>query len=1506
MGCGSSVAPPEYVPQRAQEAEAPPAQVEEVTSGGFVTVEQHQRKDDPVRPKPENFLPFVRRDVSKVPVEIFGGDHIYLTFTHSEMLLGMDGDKASATSKEITPGHVFRIWRKDDTNKEIGDGDEIFLEHADSGKYLECKDDSTPMGFVDKDLSSQTQLFTWCKQGRPIKTKHGDTVYLETYLHHFMEYRYFEDDRIFAKRWERRKATTMTIQKKAVVESKSTELARKFQFQAFDLDGNGNITKPELDQVMFMVRGAEVPEDEINAMMNAADPSGSGQITFEKFAKWADEGGMTEEELQHVECLGNIAQRCSDSIHDDGAFIEVLGTVAMQTAMDMQVQYTNKLKAGSMSEKIIDKAAKESDGWFFSGNWKNAMKALLEAEVDLWVRCLDDAMRGWGTDEGSLTALICTMPERLRFDIFEGYFKKTGNHLLTAIKSDTHGIFGCAYSKVIVWQAMAPEDCRATILNNAMVGMGTSEKQLIYVLQQLNFQERKDVRETYFRMYQRDLLEHIMDETGGYFEKDFQRALKVMMEAEEAEFDLDADCAAMKAAMDGWGADEEALTKLVCSKTSKQMEDIRAKYYELFGQELIDRVKSETGGFSSGASYFQDVLLGCIRHPMVQLAHSVRECMAGWGTSNSGLITCLVHLPDFKKASLITTYAKEFKGRNLLEDIKSETSGDFERALLSLVQPAPSVWAHAMRGAMKGLGTSDQLLINFVVLAKDEMMETRKAFSKENKSQLLEEWIEYECSGDYKDTLMMLAGRNSEDPIELLPLYWAQRCKDAIANVDTLMDVLVSMPSVAIKRHTQLYGDIYGAPLREDLEKRCKEQCSWFTWTDWFKKALLALLDMPVERIVRVAYEAMNGLGTDEYTLTAVLCTMPENLYDDIHKLYREKYQKKLVDHVKSETSFNYKKLLEYQTMPKWLSRATALNRALTPGMFSSVAQDQLIRVVTCSTMAERVNICKAYKEEFGKDLIIHIKHECPSESLKMVLMAVLNSVHPSAHHNYEADANKLKSFLDGSEGSVKGLIKMLAGKTPQQVEEVKTKYKEMFDDQDPVEVLEADGADWSNTVFKDSNFHCAVLGLLRDPVTRHACAVRDCMVGWGTDDTGLITLLVHMTERQRRDLASKYFDIINGGDIYKAIKGDTSWIISGDYQTALLALVKPVPKVWAEALKSSMKGFGTSDNLLINWMVMAKERMDEVREAFKELNDGQTLQEWIDYDCSGADYKNLLLKLASRRCPRFSGQEVGLTAEPPASKEDAILTFTKCFNKLCRQRKESGKTVTPGEDDEQEMGCAFLYYGSGSSCAPNLDIPGLWDLTNACGFPPGDGGPDLVATFHEWDYSGSGEITWNDFVREMFTRVNDDNHFNADPLPETIDALANLEWAPCQPVQVYGKGNPDDSGDEDEGNGNGGGGGGGGNSNGGGADFGQAFSNGTWKDLLRDIPPEVDGDGALTGPWGDVMFDAVRVESTVPDFQGKYGDGPAGQIIDFLVECGHEGDVGAAEKKEELSKGSF
>ncbi|CAJ1370837.1 unnamed protein product [Effrenium voratum] len=1474
MGCGASTAAP-YVPHEdPADPTAPNAakQHEVKVSGGGAgfTVSQHAgrvHEGDPVRLKGADFLPFVRYDTSAVPPQIKGGDHIYLIFTYSEAAIE-GGEGVLAESKELKGSCVFRAWRKDGTNAVFNDGDDVFFEHIETGKYLEAATDTTPLTLADKDENSAGQLFGFFKQGRPMEIKHRDTVYIQSWLHHYVEYRYFEDSNLYAKRWQRREPQTLTVLKKAVLDTSTTEVARRFQFQAFDLDGNGTVSKSEIDMMLTLVRGEEPSKEEVDEIMLKADPAHTGNIPFPSFAAWADDGGMSEEQLNHAEVLGNVAQRCNDALYEEKCLVEVLGTVDGMSVQGLCQQFGETLKAGDVSEQIITKAAAESDGWFFSGNWKNCMKALLEPEVDLWVRCLNDAMRGFGTDEGTLTALVCTIPERLRIPIFKKYYETVGKGLLEHIESET----SFSYKKVMVWQAMAPEDCRAKILNKAMVGLGTSEDQLIRVICQLNFGERREVKEAYQRMFGRDLIEHIKSETSS----DFQKALLCMLEAEETPFDLDADCTAMKEAMEGWGTDETALTKMICSKTSKQMEDINKRFKEMFERDLLEWVKSETSG------YYKDTLVGCIRHPMKQLAHSVRDCMKGWGTDDEGLITCLVHLEDFKKAALIKEYKLEF-GRDVFQDIKSDTSGDYERALCALVKEAPQVWAEALTGAMKGLGTADELLINFMVLAKEDMMAVRKCFHGLNKK-MLEDWIESETSGDYKKTLLMLAGRNSEETINIAPVYWAQRCKDALFNVKTIQEVLVAMPATAIKRHTELYEAVYKASLKEEVEKKCNaEGGTFFMFTNWWKHAMTSLLYMPVELYVRGLWDAMHGWGTDEYTLTALVCTLPENLYDEIHGLYEKEHKRKLVDHIESETSFNYKKVLKFQAM-KWAeSRATALHGAMAGW---GTAEDQLIRVIICSSFKERQVIKETYKRMFGKDLIQHVESET-SGNFKNILVAVLKCTHPRARMDYDLDCENLKAAMDGMGTNEKAIIQIVAGKTPQQIETLKAKFEEKYGE-NLYERIDNETWDWGMSMFMSANFRACMLGLLREPTERLAFAVRDCIVGWGTDDTGLITLLVHLSERQRRELVSKYAEIKKGGDLYQHIKGDTS----GNYQKALLALVKPPPKVWAEALMTSMKGLGTSDNLLINWMCIAKERMDEVRDHFFEM-DGRGLAQWIAGDCSG-DYKDTLVMLANRRCERFAGQEVGLSISPPMTKEDAILKFTKSFNKLCRKRKEKGENVMPGEEDQQAMGNAFLYYGSLSSCAPNLDIPGLWDLTNACGFPPGDDGPDLVATFHEWDVSGTGEITWNDFVREMTTRINDPNHFEADPLPETVDMISIPDKPLSDGYKSVVHGASDDGYEEFDG------------PNGPPApparpDMHEAFTNGSWKEVLSGVQPEVDGAGLLTGLWGDCIAAAVRIEHT-EDWQGRFPDAPVGMVIDFMAGS-HADLIPAAERKEEACK---
>jgi len=1277
-----------------------------------------------------------------------------------------------------------RVWAIERTGGEgqIKDGDGVMLKHISTGLYAQSESDQYPVVLRAKQAGLQAQIFIMYKLGHPLNVRHNDEVYFQSWLSNYVEnsQTITGEPVIVARRWRRAPETSFTMFKKLVVEQSTTELARRMQFQSFDMDGNGSIGKGEMAYMLKSVKyGDTLMDSELDEVM-AACADDEGNATYEKFAEWANGGGLTEDQLQHGEVIGNTAQRCNDALNEEAALIEVLTTAGMSQITAMKAEYATRWpnEDGSPGDlpAAIAKKASEQDGWIFSNNWKTAMQGLMEDEVDLWTRCLNEAMAGWGTDEDSLTYLVCTIPERIRNQIFVRYNERFGKGLLEHISSETSG----KYKKVLEMQAMAPEDCRARFLYEAMKGCGTSEDQLIRIFCQCDLPERRQIKEAFLRMYSRTLDDWVASETSGNFKK----SLMAMLAATEQEFDIEKDCQTIEASMNGWGTDESALLNAVCSKTPKQMEQLNEKFMELFARDLLAWVKSETSG------NFQAVLMGCIRGPMKQLAHSVRDCMKGWGTAELGLLTMLVHLPDFKKAALVKQYRIEFPGRDLIKDIKGDCSGDFEKALLALVKPSPQVWAEAITASMKGLGTSDNLLINFMCVAKDEMGEVRRNFKVLNKKTLVQ-WVEGDCSGDYKRTLAALANRNTEDDPTMKPVYWAQRARDAVQDVECLKNILVSLPCVAIQRGMEVYQAVYKKSLTEKIGEKCGESCSWFAWTDWYKNGMLRLCEMPVELYVKALNDAMQGWGTDESSLTALVCTMPPNMYGDIHRLYEEKYGRTLLNHIEGDCSFAYKRLMMAQAADWPQSRAMALNNALA-GL--GTTENQLIRIIANSTMAQRVTIKAAYKEMFKKGLIAHIEEDT-SGNFGACLVAMLESAGvgeedeqngasvPEDCCDYENDCNVLKEAMDGAGTDEDQLVRILACKTDQQIQNLRAKYEEMFGENLYAKIDDETWDCGTGWIFNGS-FRQTLLALLRPPLERLACAVRDCIVGIGTDDTGLITLLVHLSEKQKRELVDKYMDIKNGGDLIAHIKGDTMpWAGEGSYQDALLRLIQPAPVTWAQAMKKAMAGLGTSDNKLINICCIAKDRMDETREAFLALND-QELSQWLDGDCSG-DYKDLLIKLANRECYKYPGSEVMVQKPPPPSSGMALYTFSCTFNKLCQKKKaDPSQTVTPTEMDYQEMANAFMYYGAKSPCAPNLDTQGLLDLLTATGFigetTPGwpwtVDTPDMAATFLEWNYSCTGEICWNDFTTEMKERANCDAHYNADLLPQNPPPGMNRE----------------------------------------------------------------------------------------------------------------------------------
>mmetsp|Transcript_38598 Transcript_38598/g.86291 ORF Transcript_38598/g.86291 Transcript_38598/m.86291 type:complete len:519 (+) Transcript_38598:52-1608(+) len=73
-----------------------------------------------------------------------------------------------------------------------------------------------------------------------------------------------------------------------------------------------------------------------------------------------------------------------------------------------------------------------------------------------------------------------------------------------------------------------------------------------------------------------------------------------------------------------------------------------------------------------------------------------------------------------------------------------------------------------------------------------------------------------------------------------------------------------------------------------------------------------------------------------------------------------------------------------------------------------------------------------------------------------------------------------------------------------------------------------------------------------------------------------------------------------------------------------------------------------------------------------------------------------------------------------------------------------------------------------------------------------------------------------------------------------------------------------------------------------------------TWKDLCKKETPTVGSDGLLKGPWREAIIAAVACEKAGK--AGRFADGPAGQVLDYLLQRGFNKLFVNAEQTEEAA----
>eukprot|EP00246_Nothoceros_aenigmaticus_P013410 TRINITY_DN45_c0_g1_i1.p1 TRINITY_DN45_c0_g1~~TRINITY_DN45_c0_g1_i1.p1 ORF type:complete len:314 (+),score=46.04 TRINITY_DN45_c0_g1_i1:220-1161(+) len=140
------------------------------------------------------------------------------------------------------------------------------------------------------------------------------------------------------------------------------------------------------------------------------------------------------------------------------------------------------------------------------------------------------------------------------------------------------------------------------------------------------------------------------------------------------------DSKALRSAFKGFGCNDKKVVEILGHRNAPQRYALAQAYRALYGEELTHRLKSELH------SSLEKAVLLWMMEPVQRDVHLVKNAVRGLGTRSKALIDVLCTRTPTQLQLIKKYYFQQF-GVTLEGDIKSDTSGDYEKFLLALLNP---------------------------------------------------------------------------------------------------------------------------------------------------------------------------------------------------------------------------------------------------------------------------------------------------------------------------------------------------------------------------------------------------------------------------------------------------------------------------------------------------------------------------------------------------------------------------------------------------------------------------------------------------------------------------------------------------------------------------------------------------------------------------------------------------------------------------------------------------
>ena len=276
-----------------------------------------------------------------------------------------------------------------------------------------------------------------------------------------------------------------------------------------------------------------------------------------------------------------------------------------------------------------------------------------------------------------------------------------------------------------------------------------------------------------------------------------------------------------------------------------------------------------------------------------------------------------------------------------------------------------------------------------------------------------------------------------------------------------------------------------------------------------------------------------------------------------------------------------------------------------------------IIAICTGRTNAQRLEIVKAYKASYGRDLLSDLKSELHGKFEDAMIALFTDPI--------EYDADELRKAMKGIGTNEDTLIEIIASRPPNILRQIIAKFNEKYKRD-----LEKDvKSETSGTLRKllIALLQCSrSTNTMPNPEQCKAIAEEIYKAGeakLGTDESVFNKYFCTLSPVELAHVSREYHKL-TGRTILQAIDKEFSGDSKKILRTIVYATLSP-SEYFATRVHDAVKGLGTKDHLLIRVIVSRSEiDMPQIKQYYKQLF-GKDMYEDVKNDISG-DYRTLML----------------------------------------------------------------------------------------------------------------------------------------------------------------------------------------------------------------------------------------------------------------------------------------